>query len=312
VKKVAIGSSAVVMAAALSFSVPWTAAASAATNSSPCAKSAGVQNVTYTITTPNHTVTTVTELKGNVAYGDTVTANFGVPAGCAGEQVSLASYDSGFPITDLADQQLYSSDSNTFGANGGSLTVHVVPAPTTSGVLTLSGSMEGNLPVKPGDTLRTGYDFTIPGAHPAETVYVSGVEVTLTVDCPDGSTEPIAISLPNQVYQVPAGSSDWYPSGDQSSSLVYQGSFQVPATSCGGATGHAPKGANFVATFSSTVTSNPINVRFHYADNTAGSWSGTPHINPPSPPNWQLDFVTGPVLTPPTYRDAFIEGATGP
>ena len=35
--------------------------------------------------------------------------------------------------------------------------------------VTISGSMEGNLPISPGDTVKAGIDFTMPGNHAAAT-----------------------------------------------------------------------------------------------------------------------------------------------
>lgn len=163
----------------------------------------------------------------------------------------------------------------------------VVPGIAYATTLTVSGSMEGNLPVSPGDTLLAGYDFTIPGGPPTtDTVTVGGGTVSITVNCPNGSTEPLTIALPTQSYTVPAGDGgDWFPSGDQSSSLVYQGSITVPSSSCGGVQGHAPQGATFSANFTATDTTR-LNVRFHYEDLQAkngqlgSSWSGTASVTP--------------------------------
>jgi hypothetical protein len=141
--------------------------------------------------------------------------------------------------------------------------------------VTIGGSMEGNLPVNPGDTIRAGYDFTMPGNHPGATVTVSGGMVQMNVICPDGSAQTLTVTLPDQSYTVSANDSSWYPSGDQTSSLVYQGSTMAPSTLCDGKQGHAPNGATFTANFQSTDTSDALNVRFHYSDNTAGSWSAT-------------------------------------
>jgi hypothetical protein len=100
------------------------------------------------------------------------------------------------------------------------------------------------------------------------------------------------------------------PSGDQSSPLVYQGSVMVPSSLCGGQAGHAQAGATFTAQFHSTDTTDPLDVRFHYADNTAGSWSGTARTTPPGPPFFQMDFATGPVRQPPTgYNGNLIAAA---
>jgi len=166
----------------------------------------------------------------------------------------------------------------------GVLFAWTAPRVLAASTVTISGSMEGNLPVNPGDTLRAGYDFTMPGSHPAATLTVSGAAVVLTVQCPGGSSYVLTIAMPDQTFSVPANSSDWFPSGDQQSPLVYQGSVPVPSSSCAG--GHAPSGATFTANFASTDTTDPVHVRFHYADNTAGSWSGTASTvpGPPSSP----------------------------
>ncbi|HWC34048.1 MAG TPA: hypothetical protein VG650_04380 [Mycobacteriales bacterium] len=274
-----------------------------------CLGVAGVQNVSYVLTAPDGSSRTVTTLLGNATWGDTVQALFTVPTACAPEQLSMASYDSFVPLQDLSSQMLYDSQSATFGAGPHSLTVQIPPAPSGSGALTISGSMEGNLPVHPGDTLRAGYDFTMPGSHPAATVTVSNAQVSLTVKCQNGSTVPVTIALPTQSYQDPANSSGWYPSGDQQSSLVYQGSATMPANLCGAQTGHAPAGATFSALFHSTDTTDSLHVRFHYADNTSGSWSGTAHMTPPRPSYFHVDFATGPVQNPPPYPN-FIDGAS--
>jgi hypothetical protein len=127
--------------------------------------------------------------------------------------------------------------------------------------------MEGNLPIKSGDTVKAGYDFTMPGNHAAGTVTVCGGTVKVFEDC-----GAITISLPTQTYSVAQNENDWVPSGDQSSPRVYQGSNKATCT------GHAPTGATFTANFSdntSTSKCDTVNVRFHYSDNTSGSWSGT-------------------------------------
>jgi hypothetical protein len=134
--------------------------------------------------------------------------------------------------------------------------------------------MEGNLPVNPGDTVKAGFDFTVPGSHPADTVTLSNVSVTLPVKCPNGTTDTLTIPIPNQTITVPANNSNWFPSGDQNSPLVYQGSITAPAALCGGEQGHAPQGATFTASLAAS-TKDSVHVRFHYSDNPSGSWSGT-------------------------------------
>src|ERR1700719_790015 len=146
-------------------------------------------------------------------------------------------------------------------------------------MVTIGGSMEGNLPVNPGDTIRAGYDFTMPGNHPGTTVTVTAGIVQMNVVCPDASAQTLTITLPVQSYTVGANDNSWYPSADQTSSLVYQGSTMAPLTLCGGRQGFAPNGATLSAIFLSPDTTDPLAVRFHYSDKSPGGWSGSVNAN---------------------------------
>jgi hypothetical protein len=90
--------------------------------------------------------------------------------------------------------------------------------------------------------LRAGYDFTLPGNNKSLTMTVSAARVSFTVICVSNavpSVSTLTVPLRARTYQITG--SQWYPSGDQSSSLVYQGSISVPAL-CG------PAGAISLAT----------------------------------------------------------------
>ncbi len=117
--------------------------------------------------------------------------------------------------------------------------------------LTISGSMEGNVPIKAGDTIKAGYDYSITGAHPLRNNVVFNAQTTLKVQCPNGSTVPLTISMtPNpSFYTDPAGSPAWLATGVQTDPLSYQGQVTVPAGACAGATGHAPAGVTFTGFF---------------------------------------------------------------
>src|SRR5260370_9218536 len=56
-------------------------------------------------------------------------------------------------------------------ALAGTALLWAMPASATS--VTLSGAMEGNIAVNPGDTVRAGYAIAMPGAHPAAQVTIS-------------------------------------------------------------------------------------------------------------------------------------------
>ena len=95
-------------------------------------------------------------------------------------------------------------------------------------------AMEGNLKLSPGDLLMAGYDFTIPGSHPAIQVQFINPMVTFQAECVEGGGGgTIVVPMPSDQFTVPEKSSAWFPSGDQHSPLVYQGSVVVPDL-CGG------------------------------------------------------------------------------
>lgn len=135
-------------------------------------------------------------------------------------------------------------------------------------------AMEGNLRIHPGDLLLAGFDFTMPGSHASATVFLSSGYVSLLVNCADGSSRALAIPLHDQTIADPAGSTSWYPSGDQSNSVTYQGDLTAPDLCAGGVMDDA-RGARFTTAFLSTDTVDKVNFRFHYSDHTAGAWSST-------------------------------------
>ena len=111
--------------------------------------------------------------------------------------------------------------------------------------------MEGNLIVHPSDTLRTGYDFTMPGSHPAATMKFTQTTVTFQALCVSGSGGgTITINIPDLSYTDPMNSSAWYPSGDQKAASVYQGSITVPDL-CSGGSLTLKQGGTFSATVGS-------------------------------------------------------------
>jgi DNA-binding beta-propeller fold protein YncE len=136
----------------------------------------------------------------------------------------------------------YSAD----GSAGGWSTATTV---SSSGAVTIGPqAMEGNLIVKPGDTLNVGYDFTMPGSHPAATLGFFNTTVTLQAACAPGTGGgTITVNVPAQQYTDPMNSSAWYPSGKQQDPSVYQGSISVPNL-CGGGSISLKQGGTFNAT----------------------------------------------------------------
>lgn len=151
-------------------------------------------------------------------------------------------------------------------------------------------AMEGDLKVPQGSTLQVGYGFTMPGGHPGATVGFSETTVTFNATCASGTpgAATVVVSIPDAAYTDPAGSSGWYPTGDERSSASYEGAATVPSFCDPGALVRLQQGGTFSTAVTSTDTTDPVNVRWHYRENTAGSWSGTYSVIPGVPTTTQL------------------------
>ena len=137
-----------------------------------------------------------------------------------------------------------------------------------------------------GDTVRAGYDFTVPSSD-TTTVMVLNAFEQLTVSCANGNTptQPtISVPMPDATYTAPFQQSQgWVPSGDQSSTLTYEGSLTLPNL-CGGGTIRVgqPGQMLFAAQVESNGTSS-LSFRSHYNDGAlskSGSWSATVSVKP--------------------------------
>lgn len=138
-------------------------------------------------------------------------------------------------------------------------------------------AMEGRVNVLPGATLRAGYAFTVPGNHPAATVTVTDATVDFVATCANGSGGGvIALPLPDRSYTDPAGDgSDWLPTATQTAAAAYQATVDVPDL-CHGTAISLASGGTFKGSLTSTDTTDPINLRWHYsAGGSAGGWSAT-------------------------------------
>jgi hypothetical protein len=136
-----------------------------------------------------------------------------------------------------------------YSANGSAGSWSATKTQTCPGTFSMGPqAMEGNLQVAPGATLQAGYDFTLPGNKNSLTMTVSAAQVTFAVACVSGappSQPAITVPLQHQTYQIT--NDQWYPSGDQSSTLVYQGSVTVKDL-CGGGKISLANGGTFSAT----------------------------------------------------------------
>ena len=139
--------------------------------------------------------------------------------------------------------------------------------------------------VDPGNVVRAGYEFTIPGSNSTTKVAVFNAYESLTVTCANGSTPTqgyVNIPMPDATYHGPFGSS-WVPAGGQSSLSTYQGSIAMPNL-CNGTTMDVGQPGNmmFVAQVYADTTAT-INFQSHYNDSPcsrSGSWSATKSVTP--------------------------------
>jgi Subtilase family len=147
-------------------------------------------------------------------------------------------------------------------------------------------AMDGNLQVTPGTTLEAGYDFTMPGPHPAAKVIFPHATVTFAATCvsgPGGGT--ITVPLSKGVYVDPLNDGkDWFPTGDQSGLASYEGVISVPNL-CGGGLISLAQGGRFTSDLRSSDPTDPVHVRWHYSAGEVGpgppgGWSGTSSFTP--------------------------------
>jgi 6-phosphogluconolactonase len=146
-----------------------------------------------------------------------------------------------------------------YSANGSAKSWSGTGGATCGKTITLGPqAMEGNLKVSPGATIKAGYDFTLPGNENPVTVSFTDAKVVFAVHCVSGATpsQPtFTLTFPNQSYSV--SGSNWSPSGEQSSPLVYQGQIAAPNLCASGSGSHELR-LDQGGTFSASMTIPPV------------------------------------------------------
>jgi hypothetical protein len=152
-------------------------------------------------------------------------------------------------------------------------------------------SMEGHLQIRAGDFISGGYSFKfVSGGHGAEAVTVSST-LTVPFTCPQGGGPGgnIVINLGTHTYNVPAGNTDWQPTGDANSVLSWAGSGQAPDGCSGKIMDNAVGGV-----FDATISQNPdagqlLNWRFKYRDPNAKGKGNVDCLNTSDPRRAKAD-----------------------
>jgi hypothetical protein len=135
-----------------------------------------------------------------------------------------------------------------YSVNGSSGSWRGTASVTCPGTVT-SGQQgtQGYSKVTPGSTLSVGYASAVQGNSSPFLMTVSNAVAVFGVRCASGaapSADTLVVPIPDQSYVMTGGS--WYPSGDQHSALVYQGSTAVPDL-CAGGQVMLDKGGSFSA-----------------------------------------------------------------
>jgi hypothetical protein len=171
------------------------------------------------------------------------------------------------------------------------------PAAVAAGLSCPGGSYDLCIPAQganeavtgtPGSIVRAGYDFTVPGSD-TSSVTVSNAYEQLTISCANHATPTVAsimVPMPTATYTAPFQQSNgWVPSGNQSSSLTYEGSFTLGDYCNGGTIDVGQPGQMLFATQVQSNGSSSLSFRSHYNDSTlsrSGSWSATVSVKPTS------------------------------
>jgi hypothetical protein len=246
---------------------------------------------------------TVTANAASLAAGVSYTADYALMMSCSDSTVATPT---GQMILSNSNGSGSGSASQSWGPFGGNCgvsgtatltqnltsTVYYVSTPnfmcSVPTIKTFSigpSSMEGHLTILPGDWISGGYSFKFKnGSHAATTFSVTST-VTVPVTCPKGGGAGgnIVVNLGTKTYTVPAGNTDWLPTGDQNSVLSWMGAAQA-ADLCGGKPMDNAKGAIFTATVSQNPESGSlVDFRFKYRDPNAkgkGNLSCLDALNP--------------------------------
>ena len=153
-------------------------------------------------------------------------------------------------------------------------------------------SMEGAIKISNGDWVNGGYSFKFKSNTHLATNFTVHAFVTITGPCIGGgpATDTFTFPLNDATYAVPAGNTNWLPTGDANSVLSWQGSV-IASGICGGVGQlNASKGAVFTATVSQNPPSGSlVDFRFKYRDPAAKGKPNTNCLNTSDPNRAKAD-----------------------
>jgi hypothetical protein len=146
-------------------------------------------------------------------------------------------------------------------------------------------SMEGHLKIMSDTWFNGGYSFKFKNNTHAATQFTVMSRVEVPVTCPygGGAGGTIVISLGTRTYNVPAGNTNWLPTGDANSILSWMGAVRTPDL-CGGLPMDNARGALFTATvLQSPASGSLVDFRFKYRNPAAKGKVDTNCTDPTEP-----------------------------
>jgi len=108
-------------------------------------------------------------------------------------------------------------------------------------------AMEGDLRVKPGEKIKVGFKFKLPGNTSDQTVTVKSAQVVFTPRCGNNpSTTTLVVTIPLKTYEV--FDDHWIPARKHFNPLTFQAEIVVPDL-CNGEEVRFDEGGTFSALF---------------------------------------------------------------
>eukprot|EP01038_Epipyxis_sp_PR26KG_P015755 gene15755-21334_t len=150
------------------------------------------------------------------------------------------------------------------------------PSCQSSSYINIQSNVQGNFDIYPGDSMKCGYSFTMPGNKPGARAPVplglSQLKVALQITCEDGTTSTYEIPMPIASYQISDGAT--YPSNDVNADSTYQsGNVVIPAICGAGKKMNCANGAIFTGKLDGNSPQSPVNFQFHYGQQNGCQWT---------------------------------------
>jgi len=174
---------------------------------------------------------------------------------------------------------------DTNASNYGQPLPCVYPPPQGKTFTIGPSSMEGHLKIAANTWFNGGYSFKFVSNTHLATQFTVAAKVEVAVTCPYGGGPggTILIPLGTRTYNVPAGNTNWLPTGDANSILSWMGAVRTPDL-CGGFPMDNAKGGVFTATVAQNPASGSlVDFRFKYRNPAAKGKVDTNCTDPTEP-----------------------------